>query len=146
MNFSLRLLVLFRLLFRRRQALEALQKFLFGHALDGHLGVVGIDAGSGRADQRHGIGLGLVDLDELLQGMHEFFLQILRRNRGFGDFTGFLSLSRSTVSCDPDEIMRARCAARRTRSNRLSTLSMQSSTVTRAICCRSVKWGPICWL
>src|SRR3954454_23190942 len=57
------------------------------------------------------------------------------------DTTGFLSLSRSTVSCDPDEIIRARCAASRTRSNRLSTLSMQSSTVTRAIDCRSVKWG-----
>ena len=60
--------------------------------------------------------------------------------------TGFLSLSRSTVSCDPDEIIRARCAASRTRSNRLSTLSMQSSTVTRAMNCRSVVWGPICWL
>src|SRR6266481_3784416 len=52
--------------------------------------------------------------------------------------TGFLSLSRSTVSCEPDEIIRARCAASKTRSNRLSTLSMQSSTVTRAIACRSV--------
>src|SRR4051812_39931898 len=62
------------------------------------------------------------------------------------DTTGFLSLSRSTVSCEPDEIIRARCAASKTRSNRLSTLSMQSSTVTRAIDCRSVKWGPICWL
>src|SRR3984885_5740281 len=57
------------------------------------------------------------------------------------DTTGFLSLSRSTVSCDPDEIIRARCAARSTRSNRLSTLSMQSSTVTRAIDCRSVNKG-----
>src|SRR3954453_22270867 len=56
------------------------------------------------------------------------------------DTTGFLSLSRSIVSCEPDEIIRARCAASRTRSNRLSTLSMQSSTVTRAIDCRSVKW------
>src|SRR5260370_39103376 len=55
--------------------------------------------------------------------------------------TGFLLLSRSTVSCEPDEIILARCAASRTRSNRLSTLSMQSSTVTRAIACRSVKWG-----
>src|SRR6266436_6596920 len=55
--------------------------------------------------------------------------------------TGFLSLSRTTVSCDPDEIIRARCSASRTRSNRLSTLSMQSSTVTRAIECRSVNVG-----
>src|SRR5229473_6841764 len=62
------------------------------------------------------------------------------------DTTGFLSLSRSTVSCEPDEIIRARCAANKTRSNRLSTLSMQSSTVTRAIACRSVKWDRICWL
>src|SRR5712672_889282 len=62
------------------------------------------------------------------------------------DTTGFLSLSRSTVSCDPDEIIRARCAASNTRSNRLSTLSMQSSTVTRAIDCRSVAGGSICWL
>src|SRR3954447_4431174 len=63
------------------------------------------------------------------------------------DTTGFLSLSRSIVSCEPDEIIRARCAASRTRSNRLSTLSMQSSTVTRAIDCRSVKWGQYvgCW-
>src|SRR5229473_8086325 len=60
--------------------------------------------------------------------------------------TGFLSLSRSIVSCEPDEIIRARCAANKTRSKRLSTLSMQSSTVTRAIACRSVKWDRICWL
>ena len=33
----------------------------------------------------------------------------------------------------PDEIMRARWLANRTRSKRFSTLSMQSSTVTRAI-------------
>ena len=47
--------------------------------------------------------------------------------------TGFLSLSRSSVSGEPLEIMRARWAASRTSSKRLSTLSMQSSTVTRAI-------------
>jgi len=40
------LLVFFGLLFRRRQALEALQQFLFGHAFDGDLGVVGVDAGT----------------------------------------------------------------------------------------------------
>jgi hypothetical protein len=44
-----------------------------------------------------------------------------------------LSLSRSTVIGEPDEIMRARWPARSTSSNRFSTLSMQSSTVTRAI-------------
>ena len=47
--------------------------------------------------------------------------------------TGFLSLSRSIVSCEPDEIIRARWAASSTKSKRLSTLSMQSSTVTRAM-------------
>src|SRR5215475_4034522 len=47
--------------------------------------------------------------------------------------TGFLSLSRSIVICAPDEIMRARWLASNTRSKRLSTLSMQSSTVTRAM-------------
>src|SRR5450755_2509151 len=58
------------------------------------------------------------------------------------DTTGFLSLSRSTVSCEPDDIIRARCAANRTRSNRLSTLSMQSSTVTRAIVLSLRSMGP----
>src|SRR5580704_7343529 len=47
--------------------------------------------------------------------------------------TGFLSLSRSTVIGAPEEIMRARWLASNTSSNRFSTLSMQSSTVTRAI-------------
>src|SRR5215218_1888952 len=47
--------------------------------------------------------------------------------------TGFLSRSRSIVSGEPEEIRRARWLARRTSSNRLSTLSMQSSTVTRAM-------------
>src|SRR3546814_14668159 len=46
--------------------------------------------------------------------------------------TGFLSRSRSTVSSAPPEICRARWPASSTRSNRLETLSMQSSTVTRA--------------
>src|SRR5580704_15504525 len=47
--------------------------------------------------------------------------------------TGFLSLSRSTVIGEPEEIMRARWLASNTSSKRFSTLSMQSSTVTRAI-------------
>ena len=72
------LFVLFGLLFRRRQALEALQQLFLGHALDRDFGVVGIDAGAGRADQGHGIGLGLVDLDEFLQGMNQFLPQIFR--------------------------------------------------------------------
>src|SRR5258708_3864610 len=61
------LLVLFGLLFRRRQAFEALQKLLLGHALNRDLGVVGIDAGACRPDQRHGIRLRFVDFDEFLQ-------------------------------------------------------------------------------
>ena len=46
-EFAYWLLVFFRMFFRRRQALETLQEFLFGHALDGNLGVVGIDARTG---------------------------------------------------------------------------------------------------
>ena len=67
------LLVLFGLLFRRRQTLEALQKLLLGHALDRDLGIVGIDAGARRTDQRHRIGLRLVHFDEFLQRMNQFF-------------------------------------------------------------------------
>src|SRR6266566_4302876 len=72
-----RSLVLFGLLFRGRQAFEALQKLLLGHALDGNLGIISIDAGAGRSDQRHGIGLRLVNFDEFLQRMNQFFTQIL---------------------------------------------------------------------
>ena len=61
------LLVLFGLLFRGCKALEALQKFLLGHALNRDLGVIGIDAGACRPDQGHRIGLRLVNLDEFLQ-------------------------------------------------------------------------------
>ena len=142
------LFVLFGLLFRRRQAFETLQELFLGHALDRDLGIVGIDAGSCGTNQGHRIGFWFVDLDELLQGVNQFFAQVFREIEesaiSRSETTGFLSLSRSTVSCDPDEIIRARCAANRTKSNRLSTLSMQSSTVTRAMNCRSVVWGPIC--
>src|SRR6185312_6734447 len=47
--------------------------------------------------------------------------------------TGFLSLSRWTAIWARDDTMRARWAASRTSSKRFSTLSMQSSTVTRAM-------------
>ena len=77
---SLRSFVLFGLFLGRRQALQALEEFFLGHALDGDLGVVGIDACAGRADQRHGIGLWLVDLDEFLQEMNQFLAQVLRGN------------------------------------------------------------------
>src|SRR6476620_8546463 len=80
------LLVLFGLFFRGRQALEALQQFLLGHALDSDFGIVGIDAGARRSDQRDGIGLGLVDFDEFLQRVNQFFAQILGGNRRVRDF------------------------------------------------------------
>src|SRR4051794_36269081 len=54
--------------------------------------------------------------------------------------TGFLSRSRSIVSCEPAEISRARWLASRTSSKRLSTLSMQSSTVTRAMGGSFARW------
>ena len=95
-------------------------------------------AGADR-QRRHRLGLGLVDLDMLLQRLDQIFLQILgregrdRRSRA-ATTTGFLSLSRSTRdrgfrprSCAPDG------SASSTSSKRFSTLSTQSSTVTRAI-------------
>src|SRR5262249_49410641 len=50
------------LLLGRRQAFEALEQLFLGHPVGGHLGVDGIDAGAGGADQRHSLGLRLVDL------------------------------------------------------------------------------------
>jgi hypothetical protein len=49
--------------------------------------------------------------------------------------------SRSTVIGAPWLIRRARCPASRTSSKRLSTLSMQSSTVTRAMHCPFLRWN-----
>ena len=54
------------LLLGRRQAFEALEEFLFRHALDRDFGVVGID-GSARSDQRHVLRLGLVHFHIFLQ-------------------------------------------------------------------------------
>ena len=53
--------------FRRSEAFETLQKLFLGYSLNRDLGIIGIDAGSGRTDQRHRIRLRLVDLDEFLQ-------------------------------------------------------------------------------
>ncbi len=75
----------FRLLFWGGQALETLQQLFLGHALDRDLGIVGIHAGAGRSDQRNGIGFRLVDFHEFLQRMHQFFPQILGRNRLLGN-------------------------------------------------------------
>src|ERR1700722_7458826 len=49
-----RLFFLFGLLFRRGEPLQALEELFLGHALDRDLGIVGIDRGAGRADQRDG--------------------------------------------------------------------------------------------
>src|SRR6516162_9203698 len=55
------------LAFRRGKALEPFEEFLFGHAVRGHVGIVGIDP------------------DIFLQRMDEFLSQVFRRNRLFGD-------------------------------------------------------------
>jgi hypothetical protein len=106
------LFVLFGLLFRRRQAFEALQELFLGHAFDRNLGVVGIDAGAGRADQGHGIGLRFVDFDEFCSectsSSRKSSGEMVESAISRSDTTGFLSLSRSIVSCEPDEIIRAR--------------------------------------
>src|SRR6516164_226406 len=69
------------LVFRRGKALEPFEEFLFGHAVGGHVGIVGIAHGTRRADQRIHLGLGFVDLDIFLQRMDEFLSQVFRRNR-----------------------------------------------------------------
>jgi hypothetical protein len=51
----------------RGQAFEALEKLLFGHAVRGHVGIVGIDPGPWRADERNRLGFGLVDFHIFLQ-------------------------------------------------------------------------------
>lgn len=80
------LFVFLRLLLGRSKAFQALQKLFFGHPLDGHLGIVRIDGGSGGTDQRNCIGFRLVHFDEFLQRMDQFLAQILRRNGGIGNF------------------------------------------------------------
>src|SRR3954465_6230054 len=74
------LLVFLGLFFRRREAFEALQELLFGHALNGNFGIVRIDAGASGTDQRHRVGLGLVDFDELLERVHQLLAEVLRRD------------------------------------------------------------------
>ena len=88
--------------------------------------------------RRRGFGLGLVDFDLLLQRVNEVFLEIVgrelrcRRSRA-ARRRGSCRCRARHESGAPDEIARARWLAIRTRSKRLSTLSMQSSTVTRAM-------------
>jgi len=76
-----------RALFRRRQASRPLRSSS-SVMRSTRLSVVRIDAGTGRADQRHGIGLWLVDLDEFLQGMNQFLAEVFRGNSGIGEFPG----------------------------------------------------------
>src|ERR1700692_3472101 len=61
----------------RSQALQALELLFLGHPVGGHLGIVGIDAGAGRADKRNRLGLRLVDFDVFLQRMDQLFLEVL---------------------------------------------------------------------
>jgi hypothetical protein len=74
-----------RLAFRRGKAFQALEQLFLGHAVRGDVGVVGIDPGAGRANERNRLGLRLIDLDVFLQGMDEFLLEVLGRNRLLGD-------------------------------------------------------------
>src|ERR1043166_5521956 len=74
------------LLLRGCEALEALEQFLLGHAVEHNFGVVGVHALARGADQRHGLGFGFVHLDILLQRMDEVFLEVAGRDRLVGDF------------------------------------------------------------
>src|SRR5712691_10347041 len=65
------LFLFFRLLLGRGQPFQALEQLLLGHAIDRDLGIVGIDAAAGGADERRRLGLRLVDLDVFLQRMDE---------------------------------------------------------------------------
>ncbi len=88
-------------------------------------------------DERGSLGLGLVDLNVFLQRMNELFLEVVRRYRLLGDLAQCDHRVLVVVAIDRD--LRARrdhagtVAASSTRSKRFSTLSMQSSTVTRAM-------------
>ena len=92
---------------------------------------------SGRNEGRNHFAFGLVDLDMPLQRMDQVFHQILGREGGIGDFAQGDDRIFVIISFDSD-----RCAGRnhpravagdKMSSKRFSTLSMQSSTVTRAM-------------
>src|ERR1700685_245374 len=71
--------------FGRGETLQALEQLFLGHTVGGDVGVVGVDAGSGRAYQGHRLGLRFVDFDVFLQRVDEFLLEVLGRNRLIGD-------------------------------------------------------------
>ncbi len=81
--------------------------------------------------------LRLVDLDVFLQRVDQLLLEVVRRDGLVGDLTQghdrVLVAVASMVRGAPEESRRARWPARSTSSKRFSTLSMQSSTVTRAM-------------
>ena len=64
------------------------------------------------ADQRHGLGLRLVDLDVFLQRMDQLLLQIVRRNRRLGDLAQRHDRVLVVVALDRDRRRRTRPCAR----------------------------------
>ncbi|CDX41568.1 conserved hypothetical protein [Mesorhizobium sp. SOD10] len=77
-------------LFRRHQTFDAREQVFLAHAIesDVFLGVVGVGRDSGRAGlvgDRLALGLRLVDLDMLLQRVDQVFLEVVGRQRLFGD-------------------------------------------------------------
>ena len=121
--------------FGSNKALKPFQKIFLAHAIEYHFRLRG-RLGIAMLGNRKGFGFRLVDFNIFLQGMDQILAQILGNVSlaiSRKATTGFLSLSRSTEIGAPLEMQRPLCAASSTRSNRLSTLSMQSSTVTRAI-------------
>src|ERR1700733_2375714 len=73
------------LIFRRCETFQALEQLFLAHAIGDDFGIVGIDAGAGRTDQRNTFGLRLVDLDVFLQRVDELLLEVLWRYRRIGD-------------------------------------------------------------
>jgi hypothetical protein len=54
------------LILGRREAFQAFEQLFLAHAVGYDLGIVGIDAGPGRTDERNTFGLRLVNLDVFL--------------------------------------------------------------------------------
>jgi hypothetical protein len=72
----------------RRHALKSAQQVLLGHAIELRVGVsISLSDKHAIDDSRRFFRLRLVNLDLFLQGMNEVFLQIARRQMGFGDLT-----------------------------------------------------------
>ena len=141
-----------RLLLGRRQPFQALEQFFLAHVLGHHLGVVGIDRSAAAGDQRHIVGL-RARRPRRTSAANGSGLpsdpparRSFRRSRA-ATRPGSCRCRGRCVICEPDEIMRARWLASSTRSKRFSTLSMQSSTVTRAMGSVLLQRGVVlkCW-